>query len=322
MLAGNDLAQGPDQREGRRVHSKDRGPHGKPRSACGFAATAHKNHARLSNPSCSPTSTSPTATRCACTSRPAATPALRKMLAEMTPADVVGAGQGQQPARPRRGRLSDRPEVDVPAEGPSRPDLHVHQRRRERAGHVQQPHPDGGGPAPGARRDHPSRCYAIAVARRPTSTCATSTPLATACCERRSTSATPPGYLGKNILGSGFSLDIYLHRGAGGVHLRRRDGADRKPGRQAGLAADQAAVSRPSKGLFRKPTVVNNIETLCLRDAHRRPRRRLVQIDRRAARPEQPARRRQLRPEAVLPQRAREQAGLLRSAAGHHRAAS
>ena len=50
--------------------------------------------------------------------------------------------------------------------------------------------------------------------------------------------------LGKNILGSGFSLDIYLHRGAGGLHLRRRDRADRKPGRQAGLAADQAAVPR------------------------------------------------------------------------------
>jgi NADH-quinone oxidoreductase subunit F len=69
------------------------------------------------------------------------------------------------------------------------------------------------------------------------------------------------GYLGKNILGSGFSLDIYLHRGRGGLHLRRRDRADRKPGRQAGLAADQAAVSRV-EGVFRKPTVVNNVETV------------------------------------------------------------
>ncbi len=33
-------------------------------------------------------------------------------------------------------------------------------------------------------------------------------------CRRRSTSATRPDYLGKNILGSDFSLDIYLHRGA------------------------------------------------------------------------------------------------------------
>ena len=34
----------------------------------------------------------------------------------------------------------------------------------------------------------------------------------------------------------------------GGLRLRRRDRADRKPRRQAGVAADQAAVSRPSKG--------------------------------------------------------------------------
>ena len=52
-----------------------------------------------------------------------------------------------------------------------------------------------------------------------------------------------------------------MHRGAGGLHLRRRDRADRKPRRQAGLAADQAAVSRRRR-LFRKPTVVNNIETV------------------------------------------------------------
>ncbi len=45
------------------------------------------------------------------------------------------------------------------------------------------------------------------------------------------------GYLGKNILGSEFSLDIFLHRGRRGVHLRRRDGPDRKPGRETRLAA-------------------------------------------------------------------------------------
>ena len=44
-------------------------------------------------------------------------------------------------------------------------------------------------------------------------------------CKRRSTSATPTGCLGKNILGKDFSLDVYLHRGAGGLHLRRGDRA-------------------------------------------------------------------------------------------------
>ena len=33
------------------------------------------------------------------------------------------------------------------------------------------------------------------------------------------------GYLGKNILGSGFDLDLVVHSGAGRVHLRRGDGA-------------------------------------------------------------------------------------------------
>ncbi len=100
-----------------------------------------------------------------------------------------------------------------------------------------------------------------------------------------------------------------------GLHLRRRDGPDRKPRRQAGLAADQAAVPghrRPVPQADDREQRRNAV----LRDAHPGARRRLVQIDRRAARSEQPARSGQLRPEAVLHQRAREQAGLRRIAAG------
>ena len=76
------------------------------------------------------------------------------------------------------------------------------------------------------------------------------------------------------------------------------------------------------EGAFRKPTVVNNIETLaCVTHIIDRGRR-LVQVDRRAARSEEPARRRQLRAEALLHQRPRQQAGLRRTAAGRHRAAN
>ncbi len=63
--------------------------------------------------------------------------ALKKVLAEGDPVKFVEDDQGQQLARTRRGRLSHRAEVDVSAQESSRPDLHVHQRRRERAGHVQ-----------------------------------------------------------------------------------------------------------------------------------------------------------------------------------------
>ena len=92
--------------------------------------------------------------------------------------------------------------------------LHRVQRRRERAGHVQGPRADGAQPAPavrglpdrllGHRREgrlhlHPRRVLPRAEgdgggARR-----------------RR----TQQGYVGKNILGSGWDCDIVLHRGAG-----------------------------------------------------------------------------------------------------------
>ena len=72
--------------------------------------------------------------------------------------------------------------------------------------------------------------------------------------------------------------------------------------------------------MFRKPTVVNNIETLaCVTHIVDRGVE-WFKIDRRAARSQQSARPRQLRPEAVLPERPRQSARLLRSAAGHHRA--
>ena len=107
-----------------------------------------------SNQSCWPTSASRTATPWLPTRPRGGYAGLRKVLAEMTPAASHRNGQGQQSPRPRRGRLSDRAEMVLSAQGPSRPDLHVHQCRRERAGHVQQPHFDGRRSPSGARRDH------------------------------------------------------------------------------------------------------------------------------------------------------------------------
>ena len=167
----------------------------------------------------------------------------------MTPAARGRSGQGERPARPRRGRLSHRAEVDVPAQGSSRADLLLPQRRRERAGHVQQPHPDGGRSASGARRASILSCYA---------TRATTAyiylryeyPLALRAAaggDRRVLRGRLPGqeHPGQRVL----ARHLPAPR-RGGLHLRRRDRADRKPGRQAGLAADQAAVSRPSKACF------------------------------------------------------------------------
>lgn len=68
------------------------------------------------------------------------------------------------------------------------------------------------------------------------------------------------GYLGKNILGSGFDLDVHVHRGAGayicGEETALIESLEGKRGHPR-LKPPFPAVS----GLFQCPTVVNNVET-------------------------------------------------------------
>jgi len=69
------------------------------------------------------------------------------------------------------------------------------------------------------------------------------------------------GYLGKNILGKEFSLDIYLHRGAAAYICGEETGLiESLEGKRAWprIKPPFPAV----EGVFRKPTVVNNIETM------------------------------------------------------------
>jgi NADH-quinone oxidoreductase subunit F len=70
------------------------------------------------------------------------------------------------------------------------------------------------------------------------------------------------GYLGKKILGSDFSLDIYLHRGAAAYICGEETGLiESLEGKRAWprIKPPFPAV----EGVFHKPTVVNNIETVC-----------------------------------------------------------
>ncbi len=69
------------------------------------------------------------------------------------------------------------------------------------------------------------------------------------------------GYLGRNILGSSFSLDVILHRGAGAyicgeetALLTSLEGQRGHPRLKPPFPA--------TEGLYRKPTIVNNVETL------------------------------------------------------------
>ena len=70
------------------------------------------------------------------------------------------------------------------------------------------------------------------------------------------------GYLGKNILGSGFNLEMHLHTGVGrymcGEETALLNSLEGK------RATPRAKPPFPQiSGLFGKPTIVNNVETLC-----------------------------------------------------------
>jgi len=69
------------------------------------------------------------------------------------------------------------------------------------------------------------------------------------------------GYLGKNILGVGFDLDLYVHRGAGayicGEETGLLESLEGKRGNPRLKPPFPASV-----GLFQSPTVINNVETL------------------------------------------------------------
>ncbi|MFV0442572.1 MAG: NADH-quinone oxidoreductase subunit NuoF [Planctomycetaceae bacterium] len=70
------------------------------------------------------------------------------------------------------------------------------------------------------------------------------------------------GLLGKNILGTDFHLDVYLHRGAGAYICGEETGLiESLEGKRAWprIKPPFPAI----EGLFRKPTIVNNVETLC-----------------------------------------------------------
>ncbi len=69
------------------------------------------------------------------------------------------------------------------------------------------------------------------------------------------------GFLGKNILGSGFDLDLVLHRGAGAYICGEETALLESIEGRRGLPRVKPPF--PAQvGLFKEPTVINNVETL------------------------------------------------------------
>src|SRR4249920_3289472 len=80
--------------------------------------------------------------------------------------------------------------------------------------------------------------------------------------ERAIDEAYKAGYLGKNVLGSGFDCEVYVHRGAGAYEageetalLESLEGKRAQPRNKPPFPA--------VAGLYGKPSAVNNVETLC-----------------------------------------------------------
>lgn len=70
------------------------------------------------------------------------------------------------------------------------------------------------------------------------------------------------GYLGKNILGTGYDLDMYLHTSAGRYMCGEETALINSLEGKRAIPRNKPPYPATS-GLFGKPTVVNNVETLC-----------------------------------------------------------
>jgi NADH-quinone oxidoreductase subunit F len=70
------------------------------------------------------------------------------------------------------------------------------------------------------------------------------------------------GYLGKNILGSGFNLEMHIHSSAGRYICGEETGLLNALEGKRAIPRSKPPFPQVS-GLFGKPTIVNNVETLC-----------------------------------------------------------
>lgn len=71
------------------------------------------------------------------------------------------------------------------------------------------------------------------------------------------------GYFGRNILGSGYDLECYIHRGAGAYVCGEETGLIESLEGKRGWPRIKPPFPAV-EGAFRKPTVVNNVETLAV----------------------------------------------------------
>ncbi len=81
--------------------------------------------------------------------------------------------------------------------------------------------------------------------------------------EKALAEAREKGFLGKNILKSGFDLDIYVHRGAGAYICGEETGLIESLEGKRAYPRIKPPYFPAVLGLYQCPTIVNNVETLC-----------------------------------------------------------
>jgi NADH-quinone oxidoreductase subunit F len=81
--------------------------------------------------------------------------------------------------------------------------------------------------------------------------------------ERAIEEARAKNFLGKNILGSGFDVDVYLHRGAGAYICGEETGLIESLEGKRAYPRIKPPYFPAVLGLYMCPTIVNNVETLC-----------------------------------------------------------
>ncbi|PYK39639.1 MAG: NADH-quinone oxidoreductase subunit NuoF [Verrucomicrobia bacterium] len=70
-------------------------------------------------------------------------------------------------------------------------------------------------------------------------------------------------FLGRNILGSGFDVEVYIHRGAGAYICGEETGLIESLEGKRGYPRIKPPYFPAVLGLYMCPTIVNNVETLC-----------------------------------------------------------
>ncbi|HAF02436.1 MAG TPA: NADH-quinone oxidoreductase subunit F, partial [Spartobacteria bacterium] len=81
--------------------------------------------------------------------------------------------------------------------------------------------------------------------------------------ERAIEEARAHNFLGKDILGSGFDVDVYIHRGAGAYICGEETGLIESLEGKRAYPRIKPPYFPAVLGLYMCPTIVNNVETLC-----------------------------------------------------------